>query len=170
MSFAVDYDERTRSGAIFDPDRIYRYVLTRQWDEREVAIAVFVMLNPSTADALHDDPTIRRCIGFAKSWRMGGLAVVNLFALRSTDPAALIGHPDPVGPENQHAIDVTLSDPAVACVVAAWGAHVTKVATSHVPEVASATTQPVWCFGRTKAGHPRHPLYLKNGTQLEVFA
>src|SRR5690606_18576726 len=90
--------------ARFSPCGQYRYLLTRPipapfW-KPDAGEAVFVMLNPSTADASEDDPTIRRCIGFAKEWGCTGLTVANLYALRSTDPKGLWKHRDPVGPEN----------------------------------------------------------------------
>ena len=78
--------------------RVYRYLLTRRWGT--VPAMVWIMLNPSTADAFAEDPTIRRCLIFAHREGCGGLTVVNLFALRSTDPKALTRHPDPVGPAN----------------------------------------------------------------------
>src|SRR5689334_18589152 len=105
-------------GALFDPTGRYRYRLWRQWDPAKPAVA-FVMLNPSTADATTDDPTIRRCFGFAQGWGFGRLEVVNLFALRATDPRELARHPDPVGPANDAhiAAALALTDQAVA----AWG-------------------------------------------------
>ncbi|MGF6870951.1 DUF1643 domain-containing protein [Paraburkholderia sp. MM5477-R1] len=80
----------------------YRYILTRAADSMcpMKTAAVFVMLNPSTADEEQDDPTIRRCRGFARLWDCNGISVANLYALRSTDPAGLWVHPDPVGPDN----------------------------------------------------------------------
>ena len=86
-------------GATFSRDRRYRYRLWRRWD-RSRAVVAFVMLNPSTADAMHDDPTIRRCVGFARAWGFGGVDVVNLFALRATDTRALRKAADPIGPAN----------------------------------------------------------------------
>jgi hypothetical protein len=82
------------------------------------------MLNPSTADASQDDPTIRRCIGFARQWGCGRLVVLNLFAFRATDPADLKRAADPVGPENRAWFDRTLVDDLVGGpVVCGWGVH-----------------------------------------------
>lgn len=136
----------------------YRYLLTREWAPGPTA--TFVMLNPSTADAEHDDATIRRCLGFSRAWGCGGLAVVNLYALRSTDPAALWIADDPVGPANdRHLVD------AAACtdgpLVAAWGANARPgriAAVLALPGMDRLTALAV-----TKAGQPRHPLYLPGG-------
>src|SRR5262249_14212908 len=92
--------EEVRRAAVISDCGRYRYSLTRRWGDAAEPRALFVMLNPSTADAEQDDPTIRRCIGFAKAWGMGSLEVVNLYALRATDPAALLSAPDPIGPKN----------------------------------------------------------------------
>ena len=89
----------SRTGADFDPTGVYRYSLWREWDARAPAVA-FVMLNPSTADAGKDDPTIRRCASFARSWGYGSLEVVNLFAYRASEPKRLRQTPDPIGPAN----------------------------------------------------------------------
>ncbi len=108
------------SAATFDPTRTYRYSLTRRWAPGGTR-ACWIMLNPSTADAEQDDPTIRRCIGFSKLWGHSELVVVNLFALRSTDPAALASHGDPIGPHNDFAIEEAgLTSAHVVC---AWGRH-----------------------------------------------
>src|SRR4028119_2392792 len=90
---------REHRGAIFDPTRTYRYALWRTWDAARPPVA-FVLLNPSTADARRDDPTIRRCANFARTWGFGGLEVVNLFAFRATHPTDLKCAADPVGPQN----------------------------------------------------------------------
>ena len=91
-----------RVGALFSPDRVYRYRLWRRWKPEEPAL-VYVMLNPSTADEIDSDATVTRCIERARRMGYGGIEVVNLFALRSTDPTALYRHEAPVGPENdQH--------------------------------------------------------------------
>ncbi len=89
----------SRTGADFDGTGAYRYSLWREWDSRRPIVA-FVMLNPSTADAAKDDPTIRRCASFARSWGYGSLEVVNLFAYRASEPKRLRQTPDPIGPAN----------------------------------------------------------------------
>lgn len=146
--------------AIIDGD--YRYQLSRQWAPGPYLSVV--MLNPSTADGTGDDPTIRRCIGFARQLGLSGLRVVNLFALRSTDPAALRSHPDPVGPDNDRYLREAAAD---GTMVAAWGAH--PFAAARAAEVTSmlashGTVLQAW--KTTKAGHPHHPLYLPRDSRL----
>ncbi|MBC9005165.1 DUF1643 domain-containing protein [Micromonospora aurantiaca (nom. illeg.)] len=140
----------------------YRYELTRTWDRRRPP-ATFLMLNPSTADALTDDPTIRRCIGYARTWACGGLVVINTFALRSTDPRALYGHADPIGPDNDRVIGQRLTRIAAngGPLIAAWGAH--GVHLDRHRQVAALTAQrgvQMAALAITKGGHPGHPLYL----------
>lgn len=107
------------SGASLSSDGRYRYELTRRWDN-STSTVTYVMLNPSTADASVDDPTIRRCIGFAQSHGFGGLRVLNLYAFRATQPKDMFRAIDPVGPEN----DTYLGNlDTGSTVVAAWGAH-----------------------------------------------
>lgn len=116
------------------------------------------MLNPSTADATQDDPTIRRCVGFAEARSFTHLAVVNLFALRSTDPEMLAVDHDPVGPENDKWIQEEIAKARL--VVVAWGAHqFARERAAHVLKMIPADLGPV-CLGKTKAGYPRHPLYV----------
>ena len=149
--------------AILDERGTYRYQLTRQWDTLAPRRCCFIMLNPSTADAKVDDPTIRRCIRFAKDWGFGAMVVVNLFAYRSTDPAALRLVADPVGPGNDfyiaHAIDHT------EVVVAAWGNGGMIFGRDKV--VIERFGAKMQCFGRTAAGHPKHPLYVPAAANLE---
>lgn len=150
-------------GARLSPDYRYRYTLWRRWNSRLVDLVV-IGLNPSTADATLDDPTIRRCIGFAKRERCGGLFMLNLFALRATDPRAMRASADPVGPDNDEAIRRFTAGQHV--VVAAWGAH-----GGHRGRDAQvrAMVPNLKCFGVTKDGHPKHPLYLKADTPLVDF-
>lgn len=152
----------TRS-AEFSADGAYRYRLTREWAEG--GRATFVMLNPSTADAQKDDPTIRRCIGFARSWGLGGLTVVNLYGFRATKPADLWTAADPIGPENdRHLREVAMSGSPL---IAAWGAHAES---SRVDQVLSLPGfGGIACLEVTKNGAPRHPLYLRKGLMPMVW-
>ncbi|HEP1206998.1 TPA: DUF1643 domain-containing protein [Stenotrophomonas maltophilia] len=145
----------------------YRYLLTRPSEvtRPERGTALFLMLNPSTADAAVDDPTIRRCRGFAKAWGCNGLTVANLFALRSTDPAMLLSHADPIGPLNDDWLRRLAHE--YGDVVCAWGAHSMAVGRSIV--VAQLLRQAgarLWCLGATKHGFPRHPLYVRSDQPL----
>lgn len=137
-------------------DERYRYTLGRLWDDRPPVL--FVGLNPSTADATSDDPTIRRCIRFARDWKAGGLLMGNLFAFRSTSPRALRDVTDPVGPDN----DVRLRDLAdqAGIVVAAWGVHGALNGRAEAV-VQSGVLGSFAVLGLTKDGHPRHPLYIR---------
>lgn len=135
----------------------FRYMLTRG-GEGEGPPAVFVMLNPSTADAASDDPTIRRCKGFARTWGRAGIIVVNLYALRSTDPAGLWRHGDPVGPDNDHWLTtVALGSGDVVC---AWGANARGERVRQVSDLLRAAGVRTLCLGTTTSGAPRHPLYV----------
>lgn len=141
--------------ALFDPARTYRYLLEHRWGS--VAPMVLVMLNPSTADATRDDPTMRRALRFARREGCGGLIVVNLFALRATDPAALSAHPDPVGPDNDQILCAAVGRGGP--VVAAWGAHGTLHGRDRAVSRLLAPVR-LRCLGLTAGGQPRHPLYL----------
>lgn len=144
--------------ATFSPDGVYRYRLLRRWSRG--ARVVWVMLNPSTADAQRDDPTIRRCIGFSRAWGFGAMEVVNLYALRATEPGVVRGHDEPVGPENDRYIVAAAS--RGAHVIAAWGAFPWAAARAdHVLELLMRARRPVRCLGLTRGGHPRHPLYAR---------
>lgn len=155
------------AAAVFDPDREYRYLLTRIWDPSQSPV-VFLMLNPSTADAFVEDNTIRRCLSFARREQAGGLVVVNLFALRSTDPRALLHHPDPVGRYNEAFVRqaMNLGGP----VIAAWGAAgVTGDRGREVARSLKARGVVLHCLGRTSTGQPRHPLYVPGEVALEEY-
>ncbi|MEP7214721.1 MAG: DUF1643 domain-containing protein [Anaerolineaceae bacterium] len=142
-------------GACFDPSGAYRYRLWREWDPALPGVT-FVMLNPSSADAEHDDPTIRRCMSFARSWGFGRLDVVNLCAYRAASPRALLAAEDPFGPENGLHLRAAGADADL--VVAGWG-NQGRVFTR--PPFARA----VHHLGLTKLGQPRHPLYVRGETR-----
>lgn len=153
-------------GACFSPCRVYRYMLWRVWSG--APRAVFCMLNPSTADEQADDPTIRRCIGFAKAWGHGGVCVVNLFALRSTAPAGLLGVVDPVGPDNDDTLRIVARTTPL---VFAWGSQAGRLGRL-VERRARAVRELVEGLGgnpvalaTTQTGAPRHPLYLAGDLQ-----
>lgn len=156
--------------ALLSEDGLYRYLLTRSWSAPGAPRAVFVMLNPSTADATQDDATIRRCVQFAKTWGMGGLTVVNLYALRATQPARLWQHADPVGPDNDRILTSTavLAAEADFPIVGAWGANAKPARVAAVLGLPGMGR--LQCLGTTKAGQPRHPLYLSGGTPLQPWS
>lgn len=167
-------DPATRSWAVLSDDGRYRYRLGRRWAD-DGACDVWVMLNPSTADALVDDPTIRRCAGFSKSWGAAGIVVVNLFALRATNPAELYVAEDPVGPDNDDHITrvVETASWEEGRVIVAWGAHPAAVDRSQEVRAMLEEQWAHWSnfkllsLGRTQSGAPRHPLYLP-GTAVPV--
>lgn len=139
---------------IFSPCRAYRYALWREWIGG-TGYAMFVGLNPSTADEKLDDPTIRRCVAFAKAWGYAGLCMTNLFAFRATQPADMMAAADPVGPDNDKHLLALSSEAGV--IVAAWGVH----GSFGGRDVAVRVMLPaLHCLKITKDGHPGHPLYL----------
>lgn len=139
---------------LFSPCRTYRYTLWREWIGGE-GYAMFVGLNPSTADETQDDPTIRRCIAFAKAWGYSGLCMTNLFAYRATLPENMKAAADPVGPENDAHL-MAMADSA-GVIVAAWGVH----GAHQGRDAAVLRLLPdLYCLALTKDGHPGHPLYL----------
>ena len=152
-------------GAVFSRDRRYRYRLWRRWDRARPLVA-FVMLNPSTADGRCDDPTIRRCVAFARSWGFGGAEIVNLFAYRATDPRALLRVHDPVGRRNGRYLRSAVF--RAALVVAAWGAN-TLVGHERAAALAALSPRRPRCLGVTRDGHPRHPLYLRSDVRPQPF-
>jgi hypothetical protein len=158
--------------AVFSADKTYRYRLSRTWGSSGTH-ATWIMLNPSTADAMEDDPTIKRCIAFTKDWGLDGLVVVNLFALRATDPRELGKHPDPVGAANDQFIADAIQPWSVA--VAAWGAHAMAAGRANaVLRLVAGRVSAAGCLGVTAAGHPLHPLArgkhrVPAGTKLTPF-
>ena len=156
--------------ARFSEDGLYRWSLTRRW--KDGPLLTFVGLNPSTATATEDDPTIRRCIGFARREGMAGLRMLNLYAYRSTDPDKLRHVNDPMGVGNRPAWDEAFDESRItgAKIVCSWGVHgILHGGYTIFIERAQRAGAVLACLGKTKAGHPRHPLYLKSGTLLETF-
>lgn len=151
-----------RGSARFSPCGKYRYLLTRE-GLGGLGNAVFIGLNPSTATAEIDDPTIRRCISFARSWGVARLVMLNLFAWRSTDPRGLLKVEDPTGPENDQAISDAVA--GAKHVVAAWGSHaflksILPARVAAVMRLLHARGVELQCLGTAQDGSPRHPLYL----------
>lgn len=143
--------------AVFDSTQRYRFLLTRSTGTGSDRLA-FVLLNPSTADAMRNDPTIRRCIGYARRWGFGRLEIVNIFAFRTTFPRELFIDDDPVGPGNDAWIRRVCR--RADRVVAAWGGHGARLNRStRIAELLADIE--AWCLGTTVAGEPRHPLYLR---------
>lgn len=155
-------------GAIISDCGKYRYVLTRDIKQpvRWNMPCLFVMLNPSKADAELDDRTIRRCIGFAEREGCTSLTVVNLYALRSTDPTKLLIDEDPIGPDNDRHILEQIEKHSVGIIVAAWGSH--KKALTRAIQVMSKFND-AYCLGTNKDGQPKHPLYLSKNQPLIDF-
>lgn len=145
----------------------YRYLLRRAWDITKRG-CLFVMLNPSTADAEVDDATIRSCIRLAKSWGYGHFEVVNLFGFRSTDPEGMGEAVDPTGPNNDRIAREAIGRCDVA--ICAWGAHwMAKARATPMVNLIREQRPTAYCVGTTKSGAPKHPLYIKSGTALSVF-
>ena len=154
--------------AVLSNDRYFRYSLSRTWDT-SLPEFVVIGLNPSTADENQDDPTIRRCITFAKREKCGSLIMVNLFAFRSTSPEILKGtyKTTEVDRENSKALAAHCLSPK-SIVVAAWGNHGTYLNENlRLLKNLSDWSIKVYCFGKTKSGNPKHPLYLPLDCPLE---
>lgn len=148
----------------------YRYQLGRQWrampDGRPDTAVLWIMLNPSIADADVDDPTIRACRVFSERWGFGAMEVGNLFALRATNPRQLALVDDPVGPENDLYLEAMID--RADQVVCAWGVQGALLGRGQeVRRLLYAKSRVGRCLGLTKAGHPRHPLYVRRDTRLE---
>ena len=149
----------TRSEALYSSCGQYRYRLTRRWGAGPVL--VWIMLNPSTATEERNDPTIARCEGRARRGGFGGVEILNLFAFRATRPADLRQAEDPVGPGNGQ---VVLEGAARAgMILCGWGVHGSlRDAGAQMRETLNARGLVLHTLGLTKAGHPRHPLYVGN--------
>lgn len=153
-----------RRGAELSACGHYRYALTREWDD-SLDRVVWVLLNPSTADASRDDATVRRCMGYAASWGYGGIVIVNLFAYRARDPKALAGaylRAGLVGPRNDAAIIEAVTAPRSGPVIAAWGGDRFAITTGRGRAVENLLVRyrpEVMCLRVTATGEPVHPLY-----------
>ncbi|QOJ19522.1 MAG: DUF1643 domain-containing protein [Gammaproteobacteria bacterium] len=139
---------------IFSPCRNYRYTLYREWAPGD-KVVMFVGLNPSTADEVQNDPTVRRCINYAKGWGYDGMYMANIFAFRATDPAVMKAHHEPVGRENDHYLQQMAQSSSV--IVAAWGTHGAHLGRG---DEVKKLIRGLHCLRLTKDGHPGHPLYL----------
>jgi len=153
------------SGAVFDQHRAYRFILWRFWNDSPRVL--FIGLNPSTANELQNDPTIRRCLGFAEKWGYGGMYFCNLFSYVSTDPKLLSSE------EALHAANIPAINMAaklVVLTVVAWGDGLEMVdrgkgVARHIAELVA----PAMCFGYTQKGNPKHPLYLPADARLRDY-
>jgi hypothetical protein len=158
------------NGAVLSPCERYRYRLWRRWDNRP--LVAFIMLNPSTADAALDDPTIRKCMGFARRWNYGGIDVGNLFALRATDPEVMRRDNAPIGSENIEHLRRICADASQdgAPIVCAWGAHGTHLSQAqNFIDMCRSWGVKLSALRFTKSGMPGHPLYIPYEAPLFEF-
>ena len=139
--------------AVLSGDRKYRYALWRIWDTDSQAV-MFICLNPSTADEFIDDPTLTRCINFAKSWGFGGVITANLFAYRTTYPQELKNVKNPVGIQNDKWLKSLAG--SAGLIVGGWGNHGVFMGRS---KAVAGLISNIYCLDRNKTGQPAHPLY-----------
>mgnify|MGYP000850458481 CR=1 FL=1 len=155
------------STAVYSPCESYRYALTRIWYPQGRRVT-FVMLNPSTATEVQNDPTVERCERRARALGYGAFRVCNIFAFRATDPKVMRAHPDPIGPANDAAV-LEGADWAEA-VICAWGTHGAHLDRGIAVEaLLRASGRPLFHLGLSLAGHPRHPLYIGYDRQPEPW-
>lgn len=151
------------SVAVYSDCERYRYLLTREWAPAQ-GRALFIMLNPSTATEIQNDPTVERCERRARALGFGGFRVCNIFAYRATDPKVMRAAADPVGPDNDRAI--LDSVPWADRVICAWGTHGAHLDRgARVAAMLRATGVELFHLGLSKAGHPKHPLYIGYAVQ-----
>jgi len=144
--------------ATLSPCKQYRFQLERSWGKpvtRNSTVG-FIGLNPSTADATHDDPTIRKCIAYAQAWHFKKLIMVNLFAWRATNPNELLETNHPVGALNDKYVDAALKQ--CRLVVACWGEYGTILNRSD--DLRTRYPKRLMCLSTNQSGEPTHPLYL----------
>ena len=163
--------ETVHGSAIVSDDELYRYSLARWWDNSKPR-DLWIMCNPSKADASINDNTIVRCIGFSQRHGSGGLVVVNCYAYRATKPsvmwAAQADGTDIVGPDCNAWLRAHLKVER-GNVIAAWGAHPKPERVWQIRELVKASGRELMCLGKTMGGQPRHPLMLANDTALRPF-
>ncbi|ADE84044.1 DUF1643 domain-containing protein [Rhodobacter capsulatus] len=159
------------SVAVYSDCEAYRYLLTRVWDDA-LPRALFVMLNPSTATEVQNDPTVERCERRARALGFGAFRVTNIFAYRATDPRAMRAMADPVGPENDAAIRGSLDwagGPADR-IVCAWGTHGAHLGRgAAVERLLRESGRDLHHLGLTAAGAPKHPLYIGYAQPLQLW-
>ena len=154
----------TQRATIFSACRQFRYVLRREWNSSSSKYVMFIGLNPSTADETNNDPTIRRCIAFARTWGYGALCVTNLFAYRATKLNKLKTQSMPVGAEN----DAWLFRVAqfAHLIVAVWGVNGTYQGRNQ--QVLQLLSQTIMCLRETRNGQPWHPLYFRRSATPQL--
>lgn len=160
----------TSTSARISPCERFRFLLSRQWDARLPACA-FIGLNPSTADGLQDDPTIRRCVDFAARWGYGELLMLNLVPYRSTDPDAMFAWLAANSDDGWKQENVSEAQAAFAksdIIIAAWGAPGGKLKT-YKQHMIDAAGDKLYSLATTKTGEPGHPLYLKKELRATAY-
>ena len=155
------------STAIYSDCERYRYSLTRVWDAAGKRVT-FIMLNPSTATEVQNDPTVERCDRRARALGFGSFTVTNIFAWRDTDPRNMKAAAEPVGAENDNAI--LKASREADTIIAAWGTHGAHLARgAAVRALLSNLGKPLYHLGLSKAGHPKHPLYIAYTEQPQLW-
>jgi hypothetical protein len=154
--------------AVYSPCFRFRYLLSRIWEPAGPRVT-FVMLNPSTATEVQNDPTVERCERRARALGFGGFAVTNIFAFRATDPGVMRAEPDPVGPANDRALLAGATWGRM--VVCAWGTHgAHRGRGAEALHLLQASGRPLHHLGLTAAGDPRHPLYVAYAAQPQPWS
>lgn len=171
LPFKLESPFQPKTDATFSSCGRYRYQLDRRWSESGARLC-WVMLNPSTADHRLDDPTVRRCIAFSKSWGFGAVYVVNLFAWRSTDPRLLPPGREAIGDDCDHYIRTSME--LSSMVVCAWGTasaappevrDLLRERSCAISDLAKLSGRTLEAISVTKDGVPGHPLYLRGDSQ-----
>lgn len=161
--------EQEPNGAEFSDCKKYRYRLWRTWDSKKPKL-YFILMNPSTADEVKNDPTIERQCRRAKRLGFGSVVILNCGAIRETDSRKAWANDDPIGPHNFATIKEAIAGFPDAVFVAGWGrpGHNHR-ASAEILEIFRETRQPLWCLGKNGDGSPKHPLYVGYDTKLEIY-